>query len=426
MGLAACLRCQAPTTTKFCRMCGAAQPDPDPLPDARRQSEPAGTRAAPPEDNPIDRARQSQEARGPQDAGGTTTCVRCHAPVSTTFCRVCGVQQTNPQAGGDSLAKGAGTSNPGGATPAPEPVPTPLPLPVYPGPPPPLVMQPTLMPAPSPRPARAPAFTGPRRLRRGLFILGGASTFAAAAILVIVVFGGASVLPFGDSRKPSNAATSASLVSFDSALHFQVGANLSDISTTPSLDVLAKWRQPAKGICSESAVTSDGPSGGRTVARVSGTVSQLHFPATAGRTYSTTVDARRCGAPDQAVTTTATYSWKLHQETAATYSPGWHVGHCRCWSGRSVLASTGAGQTATFSASFHSFGLITDHGRNRGTADIFVDGVKVGSIDDYAPSAGTPMRVDLAHRAETGGPHVVLIKVTSGRIDIDAFLTSGT
>lgn len=88
------------------------------------------------------------------------------------------------------------------------------------------------------------------------------------------------------------------------------------------------------------------------------------------------------------------------------------------------MASSGAGQTATFVGLFTSFGLVADHGRNRGSADIFLDGVKVGSIDGHR-KAEARLQVDFAVRAKANATHTVLVKVTSGRVDIDAFLTSG-
>jgi len=161
------------------------------------------------------------------------------------------------------------------------------------------------------------------------------------------------------------------------------------------------------------------------VAKFTGVATQLRFPAIAGRTYETTVKARSCTGVSKDVVSTTDFGWTLQQETVATYSSGWTVGRCTCWSGKSILASSGAGQTATFRGTFTSFGLITDHGKNRGTADIFLDGVKVGSINGYSPRAQTPMQVDFAIRAKGDAEHTVLIKVTSGRVDVDAFVTSG-
>lgn len=262
-----------------------------------------------------------------------------------------------------------------------------------------------------------------RTRRRAFLTVGVTATFVVVLLLAVnLVFGVPPFLPGGGRETPEKQVDP---VQFDSGFHFEKGTALSDRSATPSLLVSAKWSHPAGAVCAESGVARAKASNEPDVARFTGAATQLQVRATAGQTYETTVKARRCKGAVKEVVTTGDFVWILHQETAATYSSGWTVGRCRCWSGKSILASKGAGQTATFRSSFTSFGLITDHGRNRGTADIFLDGVKVGSINGYSPRAQTPMQVDFAVRTKDATEHTVLVKVTSGRVDIDAFVTSG-
>ena len=129
--------------------------------------------------------------------------------------------------------------------------------------------------------------------------------------------------------------------------------------------------------------------------------------------------------PDGDKGTYATRNYTLHvsQEGAAKYSAGWVTGTGKVWSGGSVLKSTRAGQTATFTAKANQFALVTDKGPGRGTADIYFDGAKFASINDA--SATSVNRVVAAEKYKVKrGVHTLKVVVTSGRIDIDAFITS--
>ena len=69
------------------------------------------------------------------------------------------------------------------------------------------------------------------------------------------------------------------------------------------------------------------------------------------------------------------------------------------------------------------FALVTDKGPDRGTADIYFDGVRFASIDDASTTSVN--RVVTAEKYKvTRGVHTLKVVVTSGRIDIDAFITS--
>lgn len=270
---------------------------------------------------------------------------------------------------------------------------------------------------------RTPPPSPERKRRRALLAVAGTVAFVITMLLAVNLAFGVPALPFAGDQKAKSEPTA--LVKFDNGLHFQPGTALSNRSSAPSLLVSTRWAHPTGIVCSESGSARDKGTNKPPVATLTEGATQLKFEATAGRMYETTVHARRCTAEARDTVNAADYVWTLHQETVATYSPGWTVGRCQCWSGKSVLASDGAGRTATFKGTFTSFGLITDYGKNRGTADIFLDGVKVGSINGRSANAQTPMQVTFAVRAAANAEHTVLIKVTSGRVDVDAFMTSG-
>lgn len=120
--------------------------------------------------------------------------------------------------------------------------------------------------------------------------------------------------------------------------------------------------------------------------------------------------------------TSASYRLYVTQEKAAKYSAGWTTGTGKIWSGGSVLKSTAAGQTATFTATANEFAVVTDHGTGRGTADVYLDGHKFASINDLGTSVNRV--IDAQIYKPTRGTHTMKVVVTNGRIDIDAFVTS--
>ncbi len=111
------------------------------------------------------------------------------------------------------------------------------------------------------------------------------------------------------------------------------------------------------------------------------------------------------------------------QETAATFSPGWSTQRCSCWSNGSVRRSAGAGQTAKFTATFNGVAVLTNTGPGRGRADVFIDGRYARTLDTAAATA-TNRVVGFQTHFDTNVARTVEIRVTSGTVEIDGFLTS--
>lgn len=70
-------------------------------------------------------------------------------------------------------------------------------------------------------------------------------------------------------------------------------------------------------------------------------------------------------------------------------------------------------------------GLVMAKGPGRGSADIYVDDVKVATIDTYAP-ANDNRRIVFDHRMPAGTHTLEVVNLATdghARIDVDAFLT---
>lgn len=111
------------------------------------------------------------------------------------------------------------------------------------------------------------------------------------------------------------------------------------------------------------------------------------------------------------------------QESVATFSPGWTEQRCTCWSGGSVRRSGAAGQTASYTAAFNGLAILTTTRPDGGTADVYVDGKYVRTIN-AAAGAATNRVVGFQTHFAGYGTHTIEVRVTSGSIDIDGFLTS--
>ncbi|MDQ6875548.1 MAG: hypothetical protein M3042_10870 [Actinomycetota bacterium] len=111
------------------------------------------------------------------------------------------------------------------------------------------------------------------------------------------------------------------------------------------------------------------------------------------------------------------------EDTAASYSSGWTTGRCACWSGGGAHRSSAAGQTATYTGSFNAIGILTDRTPGRGTADVYVAGTYVRTIDGAATTMVNRVIGFHTHFADYGR-HAVEVRVTRGRVDLNGFLTT--
>lgn len=114
----------------------------------------------------------------------------------------------------------------------------------------------------------------------------------------------------------------------------------------------------------------------------------------------------------------------LYQETSASYSVPWTLLNSSSYSGGHARGTT----HATLSASFHSIGrtfaFVTDRAANRGTADVFVDGVLQAHLTLTAATTSYKY-VAYSITFATSGSHtlqVVYTGPTNKRVDVDAFV----
>jgi hypothetical protein len=114
----------------------------------------------------------------------------------------------------------------------------------------------------------------------------------------------------------------------------------------------------------------------------------------------------------------------LNQEGAASYSRGWSTGTCGCWSGGGVLKSSTVGAKANFPITFQRrVSLVSDKGPSRGKAAVYIDGVFKKTITLSAATTHNRVIVWNSGTFAFNSSHVLTVKVVSGRVDIDAFLT---
>ncbi len=109
------------------------------------------------------------------------------------------------------------------------------------------------------------------------------------------------------------------------------------------------------------------------------------------------------------------------------YAGSWRTSHCLCFSGGTTHVATTAGASASFSMSGRRVALVMEKAADRGSADIYVDGVKKATISTYS---ATTMHKSIVWESlvSTNAFHTIKVvnKATAGhpRIDVDAFLHS--
>lgn len=212
---------------------------------------------------------------------------------------------------------------------------------------------------------------------------------------------------------------------------FQTGSTQQAVGLDHVVPYTAKWTVSAPaGICGETARVDDGY--GTTLASIDDHTAP--FPTQLSyRSYPWGAYSNGDAPPNLVVTVTdcagnsdtasVNLAVRSDEEDQATFSAGWVTGTCDCWSLRSARKSTGAGQTATYTSTFNGIALLSDRGPGRGTADIYLDGKFIRSLNAAAPTATNRLIIWQTHFA-TKARHTLQVRVTSGRFDVDAFLTT--
>ena len=111
---------------------------------------------------------------------------------------------------------------------------------------------------------------------------------------------------------------------------------------------------------------------------------------------------------------------ELWDSTSATYSAGWKVSKCQCFTDGSVRYSTTPGATATFNASGATMvSFVSEKASNRGTVALSING---GKATDVKLTGATANRAVVWNSGYLSGTSTLTVKVVSGRVDVDAFL----
>ena len=121
----------------------------------------------------------------------------------------------------------------------------------------------------------------------------------------------------------------------------------------------------------------------------------------------------------------------MSEETVASFSPTakWTQATSPSFSGGSARYSTTTGSTASYSFTGRSIAWVSAVGPYSGIAEIWLDGLKVRTVDLYRPTAQRGEAVWVRNFSSTGD-HTVQIRVTgnrnidslASRIDVDGFL----
>jgi hypothetical protein len=125
-----------------------------------------------------------------------------------------------------------------------------------------------------------------------------------------------------------------------------------------------------------------------------------------------------------------TFPLELRQESSPTiaYDPSWNSELRSGSSGGSVRYTSTAGATATVSFTGRRIAWVAPKDSTRGSADVYVDGVRAATVSLYATAAKS--RLIVFNKSWTApGPHTLEIRnlATAGhpRVDVDAFVIFG-
>jgi hypothetical protein len=121
-------------------------------------------------------------------------------------------------------------------------------------------------------------------------------------------------------------------------------------------------------------------------------------------------------------------------DSALTYSAGWSTSHCTCFSGGTTHWTTTKGASVSFHTakpvgdSGVELALIMPKASNRGSAAVYVDGVKKATVNTYSKTAvnrGIVYQILLPGTATHAVKIVNLATRGHPRIDLDATINGG-
>lgn len=217
--------------------------------------------------------------------------------------------------------------------------------------------------------------------------------------------------------------TAPPIVNVDQTMRFTTGDVLSDSGTSPTMQRRVTWkRYDASGICGQSgAVYKRVGNSWSYLVGVGASQTEVSFPAQVGGYYQLALSVTDCKG-NAGTYNRSFYDGSLRQESAYALSPGWTTASCTCWSAGSAVKSTKRGATATMTTSARAMAVVADKAPDRGIADVYVNGVRKATIDMRGPKVNRA--VIWTGFYATDATREVKVVVRSGRVDVDAFVSS--
>jgi hypothetical protein len=115
------------------------------------------------------------------------------------------------------------------------------------------------------------------------------------------------------------------------------------------------------------------------------------------------------------------YPYVYDQATGTTYSGTWSTSSSSSYYKGSAKYSSRAGASVSFLFSGRSVGFVSYRASTRGKVKVYVDNVYKGTVT-LTSSASMAKRIVYAAGWSTSGTHRLKLVVSSGRVDVDAFV----
>lgn len=112
------------------------------------------------------------------------------------------------------------------------------------------------------------------------------------------------------------------------------------------------------------------------------------------------------------------------QETSGNikYGGAWSKSSHSSYSGGATRYASTAGRSATFTRTFRDVAFVAPKSSSRGSADIYVDGVKVATISLKQASTQYRQVVWTTHFSTLASHSIKVVVVGNGRVDVDCFV----
>jgi hypothetical protein len=208
-----------------------------------------------------------------------------------------------------------------------------------------------------------------------------------------------------------------------------VVAAATPLTSTGMVWLDARWSASGGGATitgHELRLSSSGGQSWDTFATPNGATPFMTLRLPAGRTYLIEVRARNSLGLWSAWSAPRSFALSLAQaETSSAFDKvgTWKSVALSGASGGAVASSTASGAIIRYSFSGRSVALVATRGPGRGTADVYVDGYRVTTIDLYSSTLMT-RQVVFTRSWASSGSHVVSLQIhtTSARprVDLDA------